>query len=487
MTSLSRTGATPAPVAHRVAFRRPRVATLLLLAGSVALAAASLGVPAALGYDPWAWLVWGREATRGTVSTAGGPTWKPLPVLVTTPLSYAGDAAPELWLVLARAGGLVAMGLTYRLAARTAAGLGPDGSARFVGPVAGLVAVLALLLGPDAESRWIRLVLQGNVEPLLVALCLGAVLCHLDRRPGVAVALGAAACLLRPEAWPFLVLYSVWLLVAHRDRWPVLLPLLVAVVATAPVLWLGGDWLISGDPWSGATRAQVLEGDAAERLVATSTQLGGVVLVPVWVAAAVGVSWSVRRRAWTPVVLAVAALVWIAMVAAMASLLGYAALSRFLAPPGAVLCVLAGTGIACSLAAIGHRGLRLAVAVLLIAAMVPFALPRVGWLPRQVAEAGERARLEEDLDRAVALAGGRDALLRCGTLAIDATRPIDLQARPGLSWTLDVPLASVGYSSGGRPGVVILRTGDPAAGGLDARVLATTERWTVLAVGCPAP
>ncbi|MGH8939323.1 MAG: hypothetical protein ACRDV2_08225, partial [Actinomycetes bacterium] len=142
-----------------------------------------------IGYDPWAWLVWGREVTRGQLSTDGGPTWKPLPVLVTTVLAAFGDAAPALWLVLARAGGLFAMVLTYRLAAR------------FAGPVAGAVAFLALLLTPDGDSRWIRHLLQGNVEPLTVGLCLWAVQRHLDHRRGQAVLLGCMAGLLRPEIW----------------------------------------------------------------------------------------------------------------------------------------------------------------------------------------------------------------------------------------------------------------------------------------------
>ncbi|MPZ64103.1 MAG: hypothetical protein GEU83_00770 [Pseudonocardiaceae bacterium] len=60
------------------------------LAGCVVLASASLALPAMLGYDPWAWQVWGREITRGELSTDGGPSWKPLPVLGTTLLAPFG-------------------------------------------------------------------------------------------------------------------------------------------------------------------------------------------------------------------------------------------------------------------------------------------------------------------------------------------------------------------------------------------------------------
>ena len=56
-------------------------------------------LPAGPTYDPWAWIIWGREITEGDLDTRTGPSWKPLPVLFTTPFALTGDAgAPELWL-----------------------------------------------------------------------------------------------------------------------------------------------------------------------------------------------------------------------------------------------------------------------------------------------------------------------------------------------------------------------------------------------------
>src|SRR5215203_400150 len=48
----------------------------------VILAAAAVSpvvVRAAPGYDPWTWLLWGREVAGGTLSTADGPASEPLP------------------------------------------------------------------------------------------------------------------------------------------------------------------------------------------------------------------------------------------------------------------------------------------------------------------------------------------------------------------------------------------------------------------------
>ncbi|HEV2770309.1 MAG TPA: hypothetical protein VGV40_09025, partial [Solirubrobacteraceae bacterium] len=82
-----------------------------LLAACVALAAATLLLPGAPTYDPWAWLLWGRELWSLELSTAEGPAWKPLTVALAAPLTLFGAAAPDLWLALARAGALAGVAL----------------------------------------------------------------------------------------------------------------------------------------------------------------------------------------------------------------------------------------------------------------------------------------------------------------------------------------------------------------------------------------
>ena len=53
-----------------------------VIAGCLALAALSLLLPSEPSYDPWAWIVWGREIAFLELDTTGGPSWKPLPVAV---------------------------------------------------------------------------------------------------------------------------------------------------------------------------------------------------------------------------------------------------------------------------------------------------------------------------------------------------------------------------------------------------------------------
>jgi hypothetical protein len=496
-----RAGAEPAVDAPVLAVRR-RWATPALLLGCAALAAVSLRVPAIVGYDPWVWLIWGREVTRGTLSSDGTIAWKPLPVLVTAVLVPAGGAAPDLWLLVSRAVGLSGLVAVFGLAAH----LVGRGAGRLAALVAGAVETVTFLLTPDNEARWLRHLLQGNIEPVTVALCLWAVRRHLDGRPGQAVLLGALAGLTRPEAWPFLALYAGWLLWRAPRRWWVLVPGLAVV----PLLWFGGDRLASGDALAGAATAQVLVGTGMQRLLVALDAALAMVVVPVWVAAAVAVVWAAHRRQATPAVLAVAGLAWAGLVAAMAAVFGYAALGRFYAPAAAVLCVLAGVAAGWAVAwpaeRTAHRMERTprsltlqatraagpaVVLAAVVAAAAPFAAPRVAWLPAQVEAAAGRAAAEADVVAMVVAAGGRAGLLACGPLSVDATRPAG-EVRPRLAWLLDLPLSGVRNSLDNGPGITVMRAGTLLDHTLAARPpevarpVVRTRDWVAYAEYCPA-
>ena len=55
------------------------LAALALIVGAL-----SLLIPSTPSYDPWAWIVWGREIVHFKLDTTGGPSWKPLPMIFTT-------------------------------------------------------------------------------------------------------------------------------------------------------------------------------------------------------------------------------------------------------------------------------------------------------------------------------------------------------------------------------------------------------------------
>jgi hypothetical protein len=492
-------------------------------------------LPAIVGYDPWVWLIWGRELTRGTLSSDGTIAWKPLPVLVTALLAPFGEAAPQLWLLVSRAVGLSGLVAVGSVAARLARGGVRE---PLVGAVAATVAVVAFLLTPDAEARWLRHLLQGNIEPVTAALCVWAVRRHLDGRPGQAVVLGALAGLTRPETWPFLLLYAAWLLWRAPRRWWVLVPGLSVV----PVLWFGGDRLASGNALGGAATAQVLLETPEERLVLAVDSALAMVPAAVWVAAAVAVVWGAHRRRVAPALLAGAALAWAALVVVMAAQFGYAAIGRFYAPAAALLCVLAGVAVGwlagsgwasavrsdrtrrwlgstertrlslgstertrlslgstertrLSLGSAAARGAlpvgaTAAVLALVALAGAPSVTPRLEWLPAQLDAAAVRADAEADLVAFVAAAGGRDGLLACGPLSVDATRPAG-EVRPRLAWMLDLPMAGVRNSLDNGPGITVMRSGTLLDHTLAlrppdlARPLLRSRDWVAYAEYCP--
>ncbi len=449
------------------------------LAACLALGALSLAVPAGLGYDPWAWVVWGRELAHLDLDTRGGPSWKPLPVLLTAPFSPLGSALPAIWLVLARTAGFAAVLLAYRLAAR------------FAGPIAGLVAAAGLCVATDFFVTGLR----GYSEPMLIALAFAAIDQHLEGRRLVALALAAAAGLLRPEMWLLTGLYGLALLVAAgrpqcvRD-WR-RSAVVIGLVAAAPAIWLGLDRLGSGSAVQAGEIAQgSTPGSAARAASPALTVIGRVAdaeMLPVLVLAIVSVPLAYRRRSAPVLVLAGGAITWILTVAVMAEA-GFTGSRRYLLLAAALLCVLAGVAAGWLVADLPSRRRPVALAVTAaVLALFAFAPARTDFrllrLARtQKAQAGE-------LRDAVRAAGGASAVRALGRPVIN---PFEQTA---LAWDLDVPLQSVTatWSStlrrpGWRAPAVVFRAPAKLAGPRPAlrpgqgRTIARAGRWRVVSV-----
>ena len=385
-----------------------------LVAAALALAALSLLLPWALAFDPWAWLVWGREVTRLELDTAGGPSWKPLPVVATTLLTLAGGAAPALWLVLARAGGLLAIA----------------GAAALAGRLAGTVAAVAAAAVLAVSDWWLFNTALGNSEGLLAAAALWAAVAQLAGRHRIALALVLAAALLRPEAWPFLGLYALWLWRTGRE------PLGVLAVALLPVplLWFGPDVIGAGGALGASSAAR---GTASPQSAVYAdlpalevlADFAGLLTVPALLAAAAGAALggTIERR------LAAAALAWVAIVAVMTQA-GYAGNPRYNVAAAAIGCVLAGVGVA----AVARRtkpggDARPAVASVLAAVLVAAVLAfTAGELGDQVEELGDRADRRTQLDALVDRVGGASAVDDCAPAR--TVQPMKAM----LAWRLDV-------------------------------------------------
>jgi len=437
---------------------RPRAAALLL-GGCLALAALSLLAPSSPSYDPFAWIVWGRELVGAgqTFGVAGGPSWKPLPVLFTAPFSLVGDAAPALWLLVARTGLLLALAGGYRLGAR----LGGRG--------AGLVSAAALLLLDGLVS----LAWRGASEPLLLACVLWAIERHIAGRRGSAFALGVAAALIRPEAWPFLALYAAWrwrVGLAPRERW-----LLLGGLALIPVLWFGVP-AIGGDPLAASTTASSRAGDGVGAGTALRRGLALGVL-PVWVLAAAALALRPGDR--TLRALALGAAAWLALVVAMTAA-GYAGVARYMLPAAAVACVIAGVGVTTLLAHARARGAwRVVIAAAILAVCIGPGIERAATLDDQVREGVAVAHAHDDLVRAIDASGGATALRGCalgGWVAINHT------AQSALAWELRVPLDRVALTMH-HPGVLVGGARSAATGAPPSLTLPNLRRRTLARAG----
>ena len=224
-----------------------------------------------------------------------------------------------------------------------------------------------------------------------------------------------------------------------------------------PELWGSGDLLRSQDraripnPGAPATRdvpvLASLEGSAA---IVFAPLLAGLVLL--------------RGRA---LAFGAAAGAWVLLIAVMAER-GYSGEPRYALPGVAALGVAGAAGLA--------RAPRPALVALAVAAL-PWAAVRVDALGGELRRSADDARLYGSLDEAVAAAGGREKVLRCG-------RPVVGRLRgPALAYALDVHKEIVDFDprAGGALFHSRIRGGAPIAPPLDARAraLSRSARWVV--------
>lgn len=444
----------PAQPAARPAAERPaegsmwhaRLSSPLLIASVVCLALAALSaavLPTVPSYDPWAWVVWGRELVDPHLgfSTGGGPSWKPLPVIFTAVYGLFGGAAPTLWVITARAGGLLSLVAAYRLGARLTRG------APWMGAVAGVIAAVGVVL----TQEWSYYMFRGTSEPMLVGLALWAVDRHLAGRRGSAFVLGVAAGLIRPEAWPFIGLYGIWL----WRREPRLRPLVVLGWASIPALWFGPPWVGSGQPFLASVHAKDYNGHLGKHPFLEVLRRGAdLQILPMLILAVVGVAiawFKDRDRLW--VGLAAAAVGWWVLVVGM-TLDGYPGLERFYLPAAGLICVLGGAAtvrIAALVASwVSARDgwaqratwATVGVVVVLVALSIPFSTLRINEARAQKPIAARAATRLDQLSAAVAAVGGHDGVYPCKV----SFAAVNHAVQTALAWKLRVTLGRVGTS-----------------------------------------
>ena len=370
--------------------------------------------------------MWGRETGRLALDTSSGPSWKPFPVVFTTPLALFGDAAPALWLVVARAGGLLALAGAYVLAAR----LG--------GRWAGIAAAAVMALSP----WWLFNTALGNSEGLLAAAVLWAVVAHLSGRHRAALVLLTAAGLMRPEVWPFLGAYGFWLWKRERG-W------VIGAARVTLLLWFGPDVLGAGGALDASSAGRGIPSPGSAKLadipvLALLRDTATLFTIPAVIAAVFATGRD--GRAW----IAAGAAAWVAIVAIMTSPAtpGTRATSSRRPPSAAVL---AGVGAVRAATAL-HVAAPVGAAVL-IAAVLAITL---GDLRDQVASSA-RGRGGRCVRRRAGQAGGEDALLDCSRIRTSN------RARSLVACELDLPMRDLDASPS-SPRSCSARSGSTARG-----------------------
>ncbi|MDX6648821.1 MAG: hypothetical protein QOJ97_772 [Solirubrobacteraceae bacterium] len=327
--------------------------------------------------------------------------------------------APYLWLWVARAGALLAVAMAYRVARRL---MGPG----FYGVLAGVCAALALF----SSFRYIRDGALGNSEAMMAGLVLWAFERHLDGRRDHALYLGVAAALLRPEVWPFLGLYGIWLWFKEPD-----LRLRMVLFAIAiPALWFLPEWWGSGDPFRAGSRANNPNPGspsfAEHPFLEIAYRFRKAVIAPVKVGVVIAAGWAVyewlrhRRQGLTLVVLG-GGVAWFLLIAGMTEA-GFAGNQRYLILSTAAASVLGGMGAALVLKGVDVLARRVfdspragpatvaTAFVLALGLFGPFIIEKANNATRVLGGLQHEAHVFHDLKAVIAAGGGRERLRKCG-------------------------------------------------------------------------
>ena len=404
-----------------------------------------------VNYDTAYSLLWGADVAHGRMPDYGvpvAPTPHPLATAAGALLSPLGQGAETVAVVLA----IVFLGalawLTYAL------------GAHWFGVAAGLLAAAVILTRQPVLSFGIRAYLD---IPYLVCV-LGALLIEARRpRAGLPplILLGLAG-LLRPEAWLFAAAYAGWVLLdpaRRRDR--VEVAALLGTAAAAPLIWMGADLAVTGNPLYSLTGTR----DNAEVLrrvtglddvpLTVPRRLGEILREPVLLGAAVGgilSLWRLRDRATLPAAVGVLALAAFCVLAAA----GLPILGRYLLLPATLGAIFCGAG------AFGWLRLDrgdpwrrrwMAAGAVVLVALAAFVPPQVERIESLRAAIGIQRGIVADLR---ALADSGEIRRACGPVAVPNHRAVPL-----LAFWLERPAAEIVSAQLSRPpdGVYV----DPAS------------------------
>lgn len=400
-------------------------------------------------YDGYGWLVWAHQALRGTLNLNSAPSWKPLPFLFTLPYSLLGkQTAFWLWVNTAVAAGFAAPVFGGRCAYWLVREPGRRGWPAWVAAVGAGAGVLGIL------GYW-HFMLIAYADPMMVALALAAIDCHLCGRRRAAWVMIVLLALGRPEAWVIGAVYAVWL----WRREPRLRGYVLAGIAVLPLLWVGVSrlssrfWLVSSHIDKLSTANFPVHGS---RVTAVLNGFFSLYEFPVQLAALCALALALARRDRRALWLFGVAALWLATDIAL-GVHGEFPVPRYMFEATAIEVTLVAAGVGWILSSRPRpavlRWVGAAAAIALLAVMAPNIRFR-GRLVHNGIRLGQTwTKVITRLRLVVAHDGGTRAILACGT----PVTSIPFQSI--LAWELGLNVRQVNWLpehwvTTGRPGVL---------------------------------
>lgn len=391
-------------------------------------------------YDTLYALDWGGQLARGELpayGTAVAPTPHPLIEMLGLVLSPLQARTIEYVAVALGYLALSACGwVIYRL--------GREWLNRPVGAFAALILLTRVPILSYGSRAYI------DIPYLLLVLCALLVQTRRPRAGAPVLALLSLAGLLRPEAWAFAGLY--WLYLAgltprwayrslkerspqHRDveRSSSQLAWLALLAASAPLIWVVSDLLITGNPlWSLTNTRHTAEtldrvsgiGNVPEYI---PRRIGEIMQVPGLLAAALGGALSLAFLAKRVRLGVATGVIAVIVFAALASV-GLPINTRYAFLAAAILCVFAGAGVFGWMALERddqHRRWWMLGSALVLIALAVGVPSQYRTAHHELAELKRQQRIQNEL---LALVKNKSITLRCGPVEVTDHAPVPLLA-----------------------------------------------------------
>ncbi len=283
------------------------------------------------GYDPYGWLDWGYHTLHGTLNLGGAPSWKPFTFVFTVVYSLFGHWALYLWMLTAVSISLSGAVFGGRIAYRLTATEGGPAWVAFAAGAFGGAAVLGI-------QEYFHYLMSAQSDSMLVSVCLAAIDMYLCGRLRWAFWIGVLAGWGRPEVWPFLAIYGIYLIRRH----PNMRKDVIGGAVLTLFFWFGVPTITNGRPnIAGQLALRSPRECTTGKITCTISRFAALDYIALELAALLVLGLALLRRNWTVVTLAGMAAGWVVVEIAFV-LHGFPGVPRYLFEPAGLTAVLAG-------------------------------------------------------------------------------------------------------------------------------------------------